>query len=196
MIRKPLASLVAVAPVVATTGLIYTCPMHSEVRQNHPGICPQCGMTLEVEMPTLEEGENPTLTDFIRCFYCTIPLTNMVTFIAITGYGLNWFNMRTQSWVKLVLSLPIVLWVGRLFFVRGLQSVINHSPNWWTLIGLGTGAAFIYSVVATVAPQLFPSSSAAMEWVAIYFEAAALIISFTLIGQVLELKASSQSFTP
>ena len=191
--RKPLASLATATPVVATTGIIYTCPMHPEVRQNHPGNCPKCGMTLEAEMPTLEEDESPELADFKRRFYWTLPLTIMVTLLAMVGHRLNWFSMSTQSWVELVLSLPIVLWAGWPFFVRGFQSIINRSPNMWTLIGLGTGAAFIYSVVATVAPQLFPSSFIAMGRVAVYFEAAAVIISLTLLGQVLELKARSQT---
>ena len=191
--RKPLASLATATPVVATTGIIYTCPMHPEVRQNHPGNCPKCGMTLEAEMPTLEEDESPELADFKRRFYWTLPLTIMVTLLAMAGHRLNWFSMSTQSWVELVLSLPIVLWAGWPFFVRGFQSIINRSPNMWTLIGLGTGAAFIYSVVATVAPQLFPSSFIAMGRVAVYFEAAAVIISLTLLGQVLELKARSQT---
>ena len=162
MLRKPLASLATAAPVIAITGIIYTCPMHPEVRQNHPGNCPKCGMILEAEMPTLEEGESAELIDFKRRFYWTLPLTIIVTFLAMAGHRLNWFSMSTQSWVELVLSLPIVLWAGRPFFVRGFQSLIHRSPNMWTLIGLGTGAAFIYSVVATVAPQLFPSSFIAM----------------------------------
>ena len=186
-------SLATAAPVTATAGVIYTCPMHAEIRQNHPGNCPKCGMTLEAEMPTLEEGESPELADFKRRFYWTLPLTIIVTFLAMVGHRLNWFSMATQSWLELVLSLPIVLWAGWPFFKRGFQSVINRSPNMWTLIGLGTGAAFVYSVVATIAPQLFPASFIAMGRVAVYFEAAAVIISLTLLGQVLELKARSQT---
>jgi Cu+-exporting ATPase len=101
--------------------------------------------------------------------------------------------MATQSWIELVLSLPVVLWAGWPFFVRGAQSIVNRSPNMWTLIGLGTGAAFVYSVVATVAPQVFPASFVSMGRVAVYFEAAAVIISLTLLGQILELKARSQT---
>ncbi|MBC7755099.1 MAG: copper-translocating P-type ATPase [Bdellovibrio sp.] len=181
------------APVIATTGIIYTCPMHPEVRQDHPGNCPKCGMTLEAEMPTLEEGESAELIDFKRRFYWTLPLTVLVTFLAMAGHRLNWFSMATQSWVELILSLPIVLWAGWPFFVRGFQSVMNRSPNMWTLISLGTGAAFIYSVVATLTPQLFPASFTTMGRVAVYFEAAAVIISLTLLGQMLELKARSQT---
>jgi Cu+-exporting ATPase len=105
-------------------------------------------------------------------------------------------DMATQSWVELVLSLPIVLWAGWPFFSRGWLSVVNRSPNMWTLIGLGTGAAFIYSVVATVAPEVFPASFMSMGRVGVYFEAAAVIISLTLLGQVLELKARSRLRRP
>ena len=192
-VQKTPTSIATAAPVIAPTGIIYTCPMHPEVRQDHPGNCPKCGMTLEAEMPTLEEGESAELVDFKRRFYWTLPLTIVVTFLAMIGHRLNWFSMTTQSWVELVLSLPIVLWAGWPFFKRGFQSVMNRSPNMWTLIGLGTGAAFIYSVVATIAPQLFPASFTAMGRVAVYFEAAAVIISLTLLGQVLELKARSQT---
>lgn len=175
------------------TGTIYTCPMHPEVRQDHAGACPKCGMALEPEMPSLEESESPELVDFKRRFIWTLPLTIIVTFLAMVGHRLQWFEMVTQSWIELVLSLPIVLWAGWPFFVRGFQSVINRSPNMWTLIGLGTAAAFIYSVVATVAPNVFPASFMAMGRVAVYFEAAAVIISLTLLGQILELKARSQT---
>ena len=177
----------------AQTGTIYTCPMHPEVRQSSPGVCPKCGMTLEPELPTLDEGESPELADFKRRFVWTLPLTVIVTFLAMLGHRLQWFEMATQSWIELVLSLPIVLWAGWPFFERGAQSIINRSPNMWTLIGLGTFAAFAYSVVATVAPGVFPASFMAMGRVAVYFEAAAVIISLTLLGQILELKARSQT---
>ncbi|AWI53459.1 copper-transporting ATPase [Aquabacterium olei] len=177
----------------AAPGAIYTCPMHPEIRQDHPGSCPKCGMTLEPLIPELEEDENPELSDFRRRFWWTLPLTVVVTILAMAGHRLNWFNMAVQSWIELVLSLPIVLWAGWPFFSRGWQSVVNRSPNMWTLIGLGTGAAFVYSVVATVAPQVFPDSFVSMGRVAVYFEAAAVIISLTLLGQVLELKARSQT---
>ena len=180
-------------PEPAVSGAMYTCPMHPEVRQDHPGTCPKCGMALEPEMPTLDDGENPELTDFKRRFIWTLPLTVVVTVLAMAGHRLNWFEMATQSWVELALSLPIVLWAGWPFFERGWQSVANRSPNMWTLIGLGTSAAFLYSIVATVAPQIFPASFMAMGRVAVYFEAAAVIISLTLLGQILELKARSQT---
>ena len=174
-------------------GTIYTCPMHPEVRQDHPGNCPKCGMTLEPVLPTLDEDENPELADFSRRFWWTLPLTVVVTLLAMVGHRLHWFEMGVQSWIEFALSVPIVLWAGWPFFVRGVQSIRLRSPNMWTLIGLGTGAAFAYSVVATVAPDVFPASFQAMGRVAVYFEAAAVIISLTLLGQILELKARSQT---
>ena len=167
--------------------------MHPEIRKDRPGACPKCGMALEPEAPTLDDGKNPELLDFQRRFIWTLPLTVAVTVLAMAGHRLQWFEMATQSWMELALSLPIVLWAGWPFFVRGVQSVINRSPNMWTLIGLGTAAAFIYSVVATVAPGAFPASFAEMGRVSVYFEAAAVIISLTLLGQILELKARSQT---
>jgi P-type Cu+ transporter len=174
-------------------GTIYTCPMHPEVRQDSPGNCPQCGMTLEPLLPELEEDDNPELRDFQRRFWWTLPLTLIVTVLAMAGHQFNWFPMAVQSWIELGLSLPIVLWAGAPFFTRGWQSLVNRSPNMWTLIGLGTGAAFVYSVVATMAPQVFPASFISMGRVAVYFEASAVIISLTLLGQLLELKARSQT---
>ena len=178
---------------MSPAGTIYTCPMHPEVRQDHPGNCPKCGMTLEPVLPELQEEDNPELRDFQRRFWGTLPLTMVVTMLAMFGHRLGWFDMGTQTWVELLLSLPIVLWAGQPFFVRGWQSVVQRSPNMWTLIGLGTGAAFIYSVAATLVPGLFPASFLSMGRVGVYFEAAAVIISLTLLGQVLELKARSQT---
>ncbi len=183
----------AVAAAPSEPGTVYTCPMHPQIRQDHPGDCPICGMSLEPLMPSLEDDENPELKDFSRRFWWTLPLTALVTLLAMVGNRGGWFGMSTQSWIELVLSLPIVLWAGWPFFARGWQSVVNRSPNMWTLIGLGTGAAFIYSVVATVAPGVFPPEFASMGRVAVYFEAAAVIISLTLLGQMLELRARSQT---
>ena len=135
-------------PAEAAPGAIYTCPMHPEIRQDHPGNCPKCGMTLEPVMPELDEAENPELVDFKRRFWWTLPLTIVVTVMAMFGHRLGWFDMARHSWIELALTLPIVLWAGAPFFVRGAQSIANRSPNMWTLIGLGTGAAFVYSVVA------------------------------------------------
>ena len=183
----------APSPTDSSAGTVYTCPMHPEVRQDRPGNCPKCGMTLEPALPTLDEDENPELADFRRRFWWTLPLTVVVTLLAMAGHRLQWFDMAIQSWIELVLSVPVVLWAGWPFFVRGLQSVRLRSPTMWTLIGLGTGAAFVHSVVATVAPDVFPASFQAMGRVAVYFEAAAVIISLTLLGQILELKARSQT---
>jgi len=197
---KPTAPAQRASPVASVTpskagpaGSIYTCPMHPEIRQDHPGNCPKCGMTLEPVVPTLDDDENPELASFTRRFWWTLPLTVVVTTLAMFGHQLGWFDMGTQSWIELVLSLPVVLWAGWPFFVRGAQSVVQRSPNMWTLISLGTGAAFVYSVVATLAPGVFPASFIAMGRVAVYFEAAVVIISLTLLGQLLELKARSKT---
>ena len=177
----------------AQAGAIYTCPMHPEIRQNHPGNCPKCGMALEPELPSLDDEENPELVDFTRRFWWTLPFTVTVAFLAMGGHRLGWFAPGAQSWIELVLTLPVALWAGWPFYQRGIQSVINRSPNMWTLIGLGTSVAFLYSVVATVAPQIFPEKFIVDGSVAVYFEAAAVIISLTLFGQLLELKARSQT---
>lgn len=175
------------------TGTIYTCPMHPEIRQEYAGACPKCGMALEPEMPNLDDEESPELADFKRRFIWTLPLTIIVTMLAMVGHRLQWFEMATQSWIEFVLSIPIVLWAGWPFFERGVQSIVNRNPNMWTLISLGTAAAFIYSVIATVMPHVFPTSFIAMGRVSVYFEAAAVIISLTLLGQILELRARSQT---
>jgi Cu+-exporting ATPase len=177
----------------AAAGAIFTCPMHPEVRQDHPGNCPKCGMTLEPEMPSLADDDNPELRDFQRRFWWTLPLTGVVFVLAMFGHRLQLLGMASQSWVELVTATPVVLWAGFPFFQRGWMSLVNGSPNMWTLISLGTGAAFIYSVVATVVPQVFPQSFVSTGRVAVYFEAAAVIISLTLLGQLLELKARSQT---
>lgn len=181
-------------PAHVNTFTIYTCPMHPEIRQNHAGNCPICGMSLEPLLPDLDDAdENPELKNFKHRFWWTLPLTIIVVFLAMFGHQLNWFEMQVQSWIELVLTLPIVLWAGMPFFVRCWQSIWNRSPNMWTLIGIGTGAAFIYSLVGTIVPQVFPDSFVSMGRVAVYFEATAAIISLTLLGQVLELKARSQT---
>jgi Cu+-exporting ATPase len=150
-------------------------------------------MALEPEMPTTEEEDNPELRDFRRRFWTTLPLTVVVTILAMFGHRLGWLDIETQTWIEFALSAPIVLWAGFPFFERGVQSISHRSPNMWTLIGLGTSAAFIYSVVATIAPGLFPESFMAHGRIGVYYEAAAVIISLTLLGQILELKARSQT---
>jgi len=171
----------------------YTCPMHPEIRQIGPGVCPKCGMTLEPVIPELEEEENLELKDFTRRFWWTLPLTVIVTVLAMGGHALVLFHGPTQNWIELGLATPVVLWAGWPFYVRGGRSVIQRSPNMWTLIGLGTAAAFLYSVVATLAPDVFPSNFMMDGRIGVYFEAAAVIISLTLLGQMLELKARSQT---
>ncbi|MHB1112962.1 MAG: HAD-IC family P-type ATPase, partial [Acidovorax defluvii] len=192
---NPLQYLVPTAPADTApepAGTIYTCPMHPEVRQDHPGTCPKCGMTLEPIIP-LDGEENHELKDFQRRFWWTLPFTVIVTVLAMFGHRLGWFDMKVQTWVELVLSLPVVLWTGWPFFVRGWQSVVHRSPNMWTLIALGTGAAFLYSLVATVAPGVFPDSFISLGRVAVYYEATVVIISLTMLGQIIELKARSQT---
>ncbi|WP_268747279.1 heavy metal translocating P-type ATPase [Ralstonia pickettii] len=178
---------------VAAPGTIYTCPMHPEIRQDHPGTCPKCGMALEPEMPSLEEDENPELATFRRRFWWTLPLTITVVLLVMQGGRAANLAPAAQSWVELVLSAPVVLWAGWPIYMRCLQSFLNRSPNMWTLIGIGTGAAFLYSVVATVAPGVFPSTFVVHGRISVYFEAAAVIISLTLLGQVFELRARSQT---
>jgi Cu+-exporting ATPase len=189
--RDHLALASALKPT--TPGVIYTCPMHPQIRQLGPGSCPICGMTLEPEIPTLDGDENPELKDFRRRFFWTLPLTVIVAVLAMAGHGVPWLNGATESWIELALSLPIVLWAGMPFFVRAVQSFIHKSPNMWTLIGLGTSAAFLYSLIATLAPSVFPASFVVMGRIPVYFEAAAVIISLTLLGQLLELNARSQT---
>jgi Cu+-exporting ATPase len=187
------APSVAAASAAAPEGAIYTCPMHPEIRQAGPGSCPKCGMTLEPVIPELGDAADPEYLDFRRRFWWTLPLTVSVTVLAMFGHQLVWFDMSVQSWIELLLSVPIVLWAGWPFFVRAWRSVLGRSPNMWTLIGLGTGSAFAYSVVATVAPQVFPDAFRSMGRVSVYYEATAVIISLTLLGQLLELKARSQT---
>ncbi|KIN89263.1 copper-translocating P-type ATPase [Thauera sp. SWB20] len=150
-------------------------------------------MTLEPVMPGLEDDDNPELADFRRRFWWTLPLTVIVTAIAMSGGLFDPVLGAARPWVELALATPVVLWSGWPFFVRCAQSIANRSPNMWTLIGLGVGAAYVYSVIATVAPEVFPASFRMGEHVAVYFEAAAVIISLTLLGQVLELKARSET---
>ncbi|MBD1602034.1 heavy metal translocating P-type ATPase [Pseudomonas typographi] len=179
----------------APGGTFYTCPMHPEIRQARPGNCPKCGMALEPELPSLEAGDNPELKDFTRRFWWSLPLSVVVLLLAMFGHRWHLMGMGAQSWVELALTVPVVLWAGWPFFQRGGQSLANRSPNMWTLISLGTGAAFVYSVVATVAPGLFPSAFVSMGRANVYFEAAAVIISLTLLGQILELRARAQTST-
>ena len=181
----------AVAP--APEGSIFTCPMHPEIRQPEPGNCPKCGMALEPEMPSLDDTENPELVDFKRRFWWTLPLSVVVFALAMFRHSLFNGGIPYQTWIEFALSTPVVLWAGWPFFVRWAQSLANRSPNMWTLIGTGVGAAYGYSVVATLAPGIFPATFADNGNVSVYFEAAAVIVSLTLLGQILELRARSQT---
>jgi Cu+-exporting ATPase len=168
--------------------------MHPEIRSPKPGNCPKCGMALEPMMPLEDEGENPELTDFRRRFWWTLPLTVVVVFLAMAGHlVMPNVSAGVRSWTELVLTIPIVLWAAWPFFQRGAASIRSGNLNMWTLISIGVGAAFVYSVVATVAPGIFPPEFQAHGRVGVYFEAAAVIVSLTLMGQLLELKARSQT---
>ena len=183
------------APAQAPAGTMYVCPMHPQVRQDGPGICPICGMALEPEMPGLDDEDHPELRDFSRRFWWTLPATLVVLVLAMFGHYFPQLPVVTRTWIELVLTTPVVLWAGWPFFVRCVQSVRNLSPNMWTLIGIGVGAAFGYSIVATIAPDLFPESFHEHGRVGVYFEAAAVIVSLTLLGQLLELRARSKTST-
>ncbi len=183
----------AAEPVSVPAGTQYTCPMHPEILRDAPGTCPICGMALEPVMPSLEDEENPELTDFRRRFWWTLPLSFLVFALAMFGHRTTLISAAARTWLELVLTAPVVLWAAWPFFQRWAQSIANRSPNMWTLIGTGVGAAFGYSVVATVAPDLFPDSFREHGRVAVYFEAAAIIVSLTLLGQILELTARSST---
>ena len=174
-------------------GAIYTCPMHPEIRQTGPGSCPICGMALEPAEVSLDEGPNPELADMSRRFWIGLALAAPVFLLEMGGHltGLSHLiPAQISNWVQLVLATPVVLWAGWPFFVRGWQSVVNRSLNMFTLIAMGTGVAWIYSIVATLAPGIFPEAFRNAEGaVAVYFEAAAVITVLVLLGQVLELRA-------
>ena len=190
---KYLAPAAVHQEVSLTAGTQYTCPMHPEILRDAPGTCPICGMALEPVMPTLDDGENPELTDFRRRFWRVLPLSLVVFALAMLGHRTTLLSPSARTWLELLLTAPVVLWAGWPFFERWAQSIANRRPNMWTLIGTGVGAAFGYSVVATVAPGLFPASFQEHGRVAVYFEAAAIIVSLTLLGQVLELTARSST---
>ncbi|HYL93447.1 MAG TPA: heavy metal translocating P-type ATPase [Alphaproteobacteria bacterium] len=191
----------ALDPVVpiAHSKVEYTCPMHPEIVRPAPGSCPICGMALEPKVITADTGENPELEDMRRRFWISVALSLPVLVMAmgdlIPGRPLaGWASPRTWAWSEMVLATPVVLWCGWPFFVRGWQSLINRSLNMFTLIGLGVGVAYAYSVVVTVFPGMFPASFRGMSGeVSPYFEAASAITVLVLLGQVLELKARSQT---
>ena len=176
-------------------GTLYTCPMDPEIVQEGPGTCPICGMALEPMMPTLDDGENPELTDFRRRFWWSLPLslaTMALAMLAMTPL-LHGLAPALRVGIEALLASPVVLWAGWPFLQRWAQSIRNRSPNMWTLIGTGVIAAYGYSLVATVAPGLFPASFHQHGQVGVYFEAAAMIISLTLLGQLMELHARART---
>jgi Cu+-exporting ATPase len=179
----------------------YTCPMHPDIVQDGPGTCPKCGMALEPMQPSLEDGPDPELVSMQRRFWVATALAIPIFLIAMAGLlpsaaltGFLHDNMAMLNWGQLILATPVVLWCGWPFFERAWQSVVNRSPNMFTLIALGVGAAFLYSVLATVAPGIFPEGFRSMgSAVEPYFDSAAVIVVLVLLGQVLELRARSQT---
>ncbi len=184
------------APKVAEPlgkGGLYTCPMHPEIRQEGPGTCPICGMALEPLTVTAETGPNPELADMTRRFWIGLVLTLPVLLLEMGGHltGLTMLlGKQVSNWTQLALATPVVLWAGWPFFLRGGQSLLTRNLNMFTLIAIGTGVAWVYSVVATALPEMFPPAFRQVDGaVAVYFEAAAVITVLVLLGQVLELRA-------
>jgi Cu+-exporting ATPase len=185
-------------PAPPPEGTRYTCPMHPEIVRDGPGDCPICGMALEPVMPTAEAGPNPELVDFTRRFWVSAVLSVPLLVIAMGPMlGLpveRLVDMRILHWVELALATPVVLWAALPFFRRFLSSLRNRRPNMWTLIGLGVGAAYLYSVVATLLPQVMPAALRMADGSApVYYEAASVIVALVFLGQVLELKAREKT---
>jgi P-type Cu+ transporter len=176
-------------------GTIYTCPMHPQIRQVGLGSCPICGMALEPLEPTAETGPNPELADMTRRLWIGLALAIPVVLLEMGSHLLDLHIVppATSNWIQLVLATPVVLWCGWPFFVRGWQSLVTRNLNMFTLIAMGTGVAWLYSVVATLAPGIFPDAFRMGGAVAVYFEAAAVITVLVLVGQVLELRAREQT---
>ena len=185
------------APDSMVAGTIYTCPMHPEIRQEGPGSCPICGMALKPLTVTAESGPNHELIDMTRRFWMGLILAVPVLILEMGGHitGLTMLlGQQLSNWLQLFLATPVVLWAGWPFFVRGWQSLVTRNLNMFTLIALGTGVAWTYSVIATLAPQIFPEAFRQMDGaVAVYFEAAAVITVLVLLGQVLELRARDRT---
>jgi Cu+-exporting ATPase len=192
-------ALEPVIPSITPSKTEWTCPMHPEIVSDKPDNCPKCGMALEPVAVTEEEERNPELIDMTRRFWIgsilTLPLVIMVMGGLITGSKTDsLISMDIRRWVELILATPVVLWCGWPFFVRGWQSIVTRNPNMFTLIGLGVSVAYVYSVVAALLPGIFPASFRGESGeVGMYFEAAAVIVTLVLLGQVLELKARSQT---
>jgi len=178
-------------------GTMFTCPMHPEIRQQGPGDCPICGMALEPEQVSLDDGPSAELKDMTRRFWIGLVLALPVLVLEMGGHltGLDHILApQTSNWIQLVLATPVVAWCGWPFFVRGWKSVLSRNLNMFTLIAIGTGVALIYSLVATLAPQIFPNAFRQDDGsVAVYFEAAAVIVVLVLLGQVLELRAREKT---
>ncbi|WP_314953796.1 heavy metal translocating P-type ATPase [Bradyrhizobium cosmicum] len=174
-------------------GTIYTCPMHPQIRQVGPGSCPICGMALEPEVASLETGPNPELADMTLRFWIGGALAVPPVVLEMGGHLVgphSWIDPTLSNWIQLVFATPVVLWAGWPFFVRGWQSLLTRNLNMFTLIAMGTGVAYVYSLIGTIAPQIFPATFRGHEGaVAVYFEAAAVITVLVLLGQVLELRA-------
>ena len=191
---EPESAAAKVAPVVA--GAVYTCPMHPEIRQVGPGSCPICGMALEPEVATLDAGPNHELVDMTRRFWIGLALAAPVFVIEMGSHltGMHLVSPQASNWIQFALAAPVVLWAGWPFFQRGWASLKTRNLNMFTLIAMGTGVAFAYSAVATLAPSFFPLALRGMDGaVAVYFEAAAVITVLVLLGQVLELRAREQT---
>ena len=184
-------------PAEAAPGAMYTCPMHPQIRQLGPGSCPICGMALEPEIPTAETGPNPELVDMKRRFWIGLALAVPVFVLEMAGHLTNLHMLlpdRVSNWIQFVLATPVVLWAGWPFFERGWASLRTRNLNMFTLIAMGTGVAWVYSVIATLAPGAFPPAFRAADGsVPVYFEAAAVITVLVLLGQVLELRAREQT---
>ena len=184
------------APFIAA-GTIYTCPMHPQIRQVGPGACPICGMALEPELVSAEGTPNPELANMTRRLWIGLALSLPVVALEMGGHLVDLhgvINQSTSNMLQFILATPVVLWAGWPFFVRGWQSLVTRNLNMFTLIAMGTGVAFLYSVVATLAPGLFPPAFRSHDGaVAVYFEAAAVITVLVLLGQVLELRAREQT---
>ena len=174
-------------------GTIYTCPMHPQIRQIGPGACPICGMALEPAVMTAETPPNPELADFTRRFWVGLALTIPVFALEMGGHLFNIDHLvapQLSNWIQLLLATPVVIWAGWPFFERGWRSLVNRSLNMFTLVAMGTGVAWAYSIIATVAPGAFPPAFRRMDGaIAVYFEAAAIIVVLVLLGQLLELRA-------
>jgi Cu+-exporting ATPase len=185
------------APAPQPAGTVYTCPMHPEVRQEGPGSCPICGMALEPEMPSAGTGSNPELADMTRRFWIGLVLSLPVMVLEMGGHVMDLHHLVSASisnWIQLLFATPVVLWAGWPFFVRGAQSLVTRNLNMFTLIALGTGVAWGYSIVATLAPSAFPQAFRGMDGaVGVYFEAASVITVLVLLGQMLELRAREQT---